>query len=113
MRSAILLFTRFRSRNRIAVQNLECGLENHVEENVRLAANFCIVSMPLGILAEGLRVAKTAVERAKALPCIAGDADIRRQKLIAQALFAQGLTGLGVGHVPVVKQNLKEAITLS
>jgi predicted ATPase len=92
---------------------LEWGLENHVEENVRLAANFCIVSMPLGILAEGLRVAKTAVERAKALPPLAGDADIHRQKLIAQALFAQGLTGMGVGNVPVVKQDLKEAITLS
>ena len=33
---------------------LEWGLENHIEENVRLAANFCIVSSLLGIIAEGV-----------------------------------------------------------
>ena len=92
---------------------LEWGLENHVEETIRLAANFCIISSMLGILAEGLAFAESAVERAKALPPVDGDVDIRRQKLIARALFAQGMVGLGVGNIPLVIQALKEAIAIS
>ncbi|MEP6896396.1 MAG: hypothetical protein ABI986_12380, partial [Chloroflexota bacterium] len=93
---------------------LEWGLENHIEENVRLAANFCVISQGLGILAEGVRIAKTAIERAKALPPAAsGDADIRRQKLIAKALCAQGMLGLGAGNIPLAMQDLKEAIAIS
>ncbi len=92
---------------------LEWGLENHVEETIRLAANFCIISSMLGILAEGLAFAESAVERAKALPPVDGDVDTRRQKLLARALFAQGIVGLGVGNIPFVIQALKEAIAIS
>ena len=92
---------------------LEWGLENHVEENVRLAANFCISASMLGILAEGVEWAKTAVERAKALPPADGEANLHRQKLIARALFAQGVVGFGTGNMPLVIQNLKEAIAIS
>jgi tetratricopeptide (TPR) repeat protein len=105
------------NRANVEVENLraalEWGLENHVEENVRLAANFCIVSSLLGILAEGVASAGTAVERAKALPPVEGDANIHRQMLIAKALFMQGMVGMGVGNMPFVLQAFKEAIAIS
>ncbi|HEX9839655.1 MAG TPA: adenylate/guanylate cyclase domain-containing protein, partial [Anaerolineales bacterium] len=92
---------------------LEWGLENHVEENVRLAANFCTISSMLSVPAEGVTIVKTAVECARALPPVEGDANLHRQKLIARALFAQGMVGLGVGNIPQVMQALKEAIAIS
>ncbi len=93
---------------------LEWGLENHAEENLRLAANFCSISTIAGVPAEGVRVAATAVERAKAMPPAAGgEAALYRQKLIARALFAQGMVGLGVGNMPFVVSALREAIALS
>ena len=115
----------FRSENIIAMINqakdegenfraaLAWGLENHVEENVRLAANFCIVSSVLGISVEGVTMANAAVERARALPSVSGDADTHRQQLIARALFMQGMVGLGVGNMPLVLQVLGEAIAIS
>ena len=60
-----------------------------------------------------LAICKIAVERAKALPPVEGDADLHRQKLIARALFAQGMVGMGVGNMPFVLQVLKEAIAIS
>jgi predicted ATPase/class 3 adenylate cyclase len=92
---------------------LEWGLENHAEENVRLAANFCAASTMLSIPAEGVTIVTTAVERARALPPVEGEANIHRQKLIARALFVQGMVGLGVGNIPLVMQALKEAIAIS
>ena len=105
------------SRAKDEVENfraaLEWGLENHVEENVRLAANFCTVASMLGMLGEGVIIANAAVERAKALPPVNGDANLRRQKSIARALFMQGMMGMGVGNMPLVVQTLREAITIS
>ncbi len=92
---------------------LEWGLENHVEDNLRLAANFCVVTGMLGIPAEGVASANIAVERAGTLPPGSGDADVHRQKLIARALFAQGLAGLALGNMPHVVQVLREAIEIS
>jgi predicted ATPase/class 3 adenylate cyclase len=92
---------------------LEWGLENQTEENVRLAANYCAISSLLGTLAEGFAVTKIAVDRAKALPPVDGDAHVHRQKLIARALFTHGMIGLGVGNMPVVIETLKEAIAIS
>jgi predicted ATPase/class 3 adenylate cyclase len=92
---------------------LEWGLENHVEENVRLAANFCTTSTMLSIPAEGVEIVIAAVERARALPPVEGEAHIQRQKLIARALFVQGMVGLGVGNIPLVTQAVKEAIAIS
>ncbi|HXQ32817.1 MAG TPA: hypothetical protein VN843_02225, partial [Anaerolineales bacterium] len=57
--------------------------------------------------------AKTAVEHAKELPASAGDGNIRRQKFMARALFAQGMVGIGTGNMPRAIEVLKEAITIS
>jgi predicted ATPase len=91
----------------------EWGLENHTEENLRLAANFCATATTLSVPAEGVGIARAAVERARALPPAAGDAHLYRQKLVARALFVQGMVGLGVGNMPVVISTLKEAIAIS
>jgi predicted ATPase len=92
---------------------LEWGSENHVEENLRLAANFCLVSSLIGILGEGLEWAGRAIEYAKALPPVDGGADIHRKKLIAKTLYVQGMVGLGIGKIPLVLSSLKEAIAIS
>jgi predicted ATPase/class 3 adenylate cyclase len=93
---------------------LEWGLEHHPEENVRLAANFCVTSSMLSLPAEGVGIVRAAVKRAKALPPAAGgDADLYRKKLMARALFVQGMVGLGVGKIPLVIEALQEAIAIS
>jgi predicted ATPase len=92
---------------------LEWGLENHTEENVRLAANFCVTSTMLSVPAEGVAIVMAAVKRAKALPPVEGVADLYRKKLIARALFVQGMVGLGVGKIPLVVESLQEAIAIS
>jgi predicted ATPase/class 3 adenylate cyclase len=91
----------------------EWGLENHVEDAVHLAANLCIVSGWMSNPAEGLALCKSAIERTKSLPPVVGNATIHRQKLIAKALFAEGMVGLGQGNLPRVVQALQEAITIS
>jgi len=115
----------YRSENMLAMVNranaevenfraaLEWGLENQVEENVRLAANFCSIADMLGILAEGTAITSAAIQRVRALPPVSGDADLHRQKLIAKALFLQGLGSMGTGNIPFVVQVLKEAIAIS
>ena len=93
---------------------LEWGLENHPEENVRLAANFCTTSTMLSVPAEGVAIVIAAIERVKALPSAAGgNADLYRKKLMARALFVQGMVGLGVGNIPIVVEALQEAIAIS
>jgi predicted ATPase/class 3 adenylate cyclase len=92
---------------------LEWGLENHVEENLRLAGNFCIVSSLMGILVEGVERAGSAIRRARALPPAGGEADLHRQKLIGRALFMQGMVGMGAGNMPLTIQVLREAIATS
>jgi predicted ATPase/class 3 adenylate cyclase len=93
---------------------LQWGLENHTEENVRLAANFCVVSSMLpGAMAEGVTAARNAVERLRSLPAVSGEADLRRQKIVARALFAMGMMGMGMGDNPFSVRALGEAITLS
>lgn len=92
---------------------LEWGLDNHTEENLRLAANFCMVSSWLGILQEGVTAARAAVDRAKALPPAAGEAQVHRQKLFARALFAQGTVGFGTGNMPAAIESLREAIAIA
>ncbi len=92
---------------------LDWGAENHTEENLRIAANFCVVSSLTGINREGVERVGNAIERAKALSPVEGDADIHRKKLLAKALYVQGMIGLGVGNMPLVLQALKEAIAIS
>jgi len=105
------------SRAKDEIENLraalEWGLENHIEENLRLASNFCVVSSLIGILGEGIEWTSTTIERVKALPPVEGNADIHRKKLIAKALFMQGMVGMGIGKMPLVLQSLKEAIAIS
>ncbi len=92
---------------------LEWGSEKHIEENLRLAANFCTVSSLIGINREGVERVGRAIELAKALPPVEGDANIHRNKLIAKALYVQGMVGIGVGNMPLALQVLKEAIAIS
>jgi predicted ATPase/class 3 adenylate cyclase len=93
---------------------LEWGLEHHAEENVRLAANFCVTSAMLSMPAEGVGILMAATERARSLPLASGgDADLYRKKLFARALFVQGMVGLGVGNIPLVVAALQEAIAIS
>jgi predicted ATPase/class 3 adenylate cyclase len=92
---------------------LEWGLENHVEDAVHLAANFCVVCGWISSQADGLALAGSAVERARFLPPGDGNAKDRRQKMIARALYAQGMVGLGLGDMPSVVKALQEAIAIS
>ncbi len=93
---------------------LDWGLEKHVEEAVRLAANFCTFLQWLGRSAEGVAFVQSAVERAQALPPAADEsANTVRQKLIARALFTQGVAGTMLGNFPLAKRVLKEAIAIS
>jgi predicted ATPase/class 3 adenylate cyclase len=92
---------------------LEWGLEKHVEETVRLAANFCVISSWMSNPAEGVEMAELAIERVKTLPPVVGEAEIQRQKLIARAFFTRGIVGLGQGNISQVMQALKEAIAIS
>jgi len=105
------------SRSNDEVENmraaLEWGSENHIEENLRLAANFCVVSSLIGINREGVEWVESAIKLAKTLPPVDGDAGSHRKNLIAKALFTQGMVGLGVGNMPLVLQALQEAIAIS
>ncbi len=92
---------------------LEWGLENHVEEAIHLAANFCIVCGWISNQMEGAELARTAIEQARSLPPEDAGANQHRQKMIARALFAQGMIGLGRGDLPEVAQALQEAIAIS
>jgi tetratricopeptide (TPR) repeat protein len=92
---------------------LEWGLENHVEETVHLAANFCLVSDWFSNQALGLAMVKSAIEKAKTLPPVGGNANIQRQDSFARAFFAQGMVQLSKGLLPLSKQALQQAISIS
>ena len=92
---------------------IEWGLEQHTEGVVHLAGLYCIISSWISKQAEGMAFVQTSLERAKSLPPAEGDANIHRQKIIARALFAQGMTGLGQGNIQMVFQALQEAIAIS
>ncbi len=90
---------------------VEWGLENHLEEAIRLAGNFCMVTGWMGIrLDEGLALCRSAIDRIRALPVVDGQANIERQKSLSRALFAQGMVGLSHGNMPIVIQDLQDAI---
>jgi tetratricopeptide (TPR) repeat protein len=92
---------------------MEWGLENHIEDTVHLAANFCVILGWISNQTEGLRLVRLAVEQARSLPPEDGNANSHRQKSIARALFAQGMVGLGQGDLPSVVRVLQEAIAIS
>src|SRR6266508_6681748 len=92
---------------------LEWGLENHIEDAVHLAGNYCILSSWISKQTDGLAFVKTALERVKSLPPVDGEVYIRRQKIIAKALFAQGMIGFGQGNTSLAEQAFQEAIAIS
>ena len=92
---------------------VEWGQEKHVEETCAWPRNYCIATGAPGLMSEGVEAAKNAVERARLLPPVPGEAGLARQKLIARALFAQGMVGMGVGDLHAVLQALQEAIDLA
>ena len=92
---------------------LEWGLENHIEEAIRLAANFCLVSDWLSSQTMGLIMVKTAFEKIQSLPPLEGSVNVRLQGFLARAFFAQGMIALSKGYLPLSKQSCYEAISIS
>ena len=93
---------------------IEWGLENHVEESIRLATNFCLATGWMGSRQmDGLTLCRSAINRVKSLPPVEGTANIQRQKSLAKASFAHGLVGMSSGSMLLVIQDLQEAIALS
>jgi predicted ATPase/class 3 adenylate cyclase len=90
---------------------LEWGLENNIENAIHLAANFCIVSGWISGLREDLPLVQSTIERIQSLPPLEGEDQIQRQKMIARALFALGMTNMGAGIESV--RDLQEAIAIS
>jgi predicted ATPase/class 3 adenylate cyclase len=92
---------------------LEWGLEYHPEAALRLAANLCIVSSWTGNQIECLALVKSALEGAHSLPPVEGEAHTNRQRLLAKALFAQGMAGMSSVGLPFAMQSLREAIPVA
>jgi len=92
---------------------VEWGMQHHTEAALHLAANYCIVSSLTGNQAEGLALLKSALDRFRALPLTEGEAHIYRQKLLAKALFAQGLISITSAAVPQGVQATQEAISIA
>jgi tetratricopeptide (TPR) repeat protein len=90
---------------------VEWALDNHVEKSIRLAGNFCLVTGWMGNrMDDGLMLCKTAIDRVRSLPPIDRPANSERQKFLAKALFAKGMVGMSHGNMPIVIQDLQDAI---
>jgi len=92
---------------------LEWGLDHHAEEAVHLAANLCIISGWMGNQADALAGVNLALNRIRSLPPTEGEANTIRQKIMAKALFAQGMIGMSGGNIPSALESLREAISLA
>lgn len=92
---------------------LEWGTEYHLDEAIRLAANYCLVSDWFSNQRLGITMVKSVVEKAQSLPLLEGDAYRQRQTLFARAFFAQGLIELSRGNLPLSNRALQEAISIS
>ena len=91
---------------------VEWGMQHHPESALHLAANYCIVSSFLGAQGEGLALLKSALDRFHSLaPTEDGALLAHRQKILAKALFAQGLISMTGADVPLGMQSLKAAIS--
>jgi predicted ATPase/class 3 adenylate cyclase len=90
---------------------VEWALDNHVEKSIRLAGNFCLVTGWIGNrMDDGLTLCRTAIDRVRSLPPVSGTANLERQKFLAKALFAEGMVGMSHGNMPIVIQDLQDAI---
>ncbi len=92
---------------------LEWGMEHHTEVTLHLAANYCLISGSLVNAAEALRLLKSALDQVRSLAPAEGETNLNRQKLIASALFVQGMVGMGGAGFPQVLQSFQEAIAIS
>ncbi len=92
---------------------LEWSLENHVKDSIRLAANYCLVSDWYSNQRLGLTMVKSAIAKARSLPPAESNAFKKQHDYLARALFAQGLIELSRGNLPLSKQSLQEAISIS
>jgi predicted ATPase/class 3 adenylate cyclase len=93
---------------------VEWGLDHHVEDAIQVAANFCLIAGWMGThLDDGLRLCRLAIERVQALPAVDDAENVERQRKLAKALFVEGLTGMGSGHMPLVIRDLQEAIAMA
>jgi predicted ATPase/class 3 adenylate cyclase len=93
---------------------VEWGLENYPQEALRLAANFCLATGWMGSrLEDGLSLCRSAIERVNALDPVTGEASLNRQKLLAKALFTQGMVGFSTGNMSKAIQDLEAAIALA
>ena len=93
---------------------VEWGLENHADESLRLASNFCIVMGFIGSSpADGLGLCRSAIDKVKSLEPASEDIQLQRQRLLAKALFIQGMVGFSMGNMPVVIRDFQDAIAFS
>ncbi|HKG55073.1 MAG TPA: hypothetical protein VKB04_12495 [Anaerolineales bacterium] len=92
---------------------VEWGTQNHTEAVLHLAANYCIVSSLTGNNAEGLALLKSALEHFRTLPPTQGEAHVYRHKLLARALFANGLISITSAAVPQGLEATQEAISIA
>lgn len=92
---------------------LEWGVENDPDSAIHLAANFTIVSSWTGSLKEGLEWIKLALDRFRALPPGQGEIAALRQRLLAKALFAQGMVNMATGYNKLSRQSLQEATSIA
>jgi len=90
---------------------VEWGLQHHPDSTLDLVANYCIVSSLTGKHAEGMALLKTALDRFRPLALAEENARIDRQKILAKALFVQGLVGITGADIPLGMQALQEAIS--
>jgi predicted ATPase len=91
---------------------IEWGLDRYPEQAIHLAGYYCVISSWVNKQAEGMALVQVALEKVRSLPPLEGDAAIHRKKLIARALFAQGMVGMSQGNMNLVVDLLQEAIVL-
>ena len=90
---------------------VEWGLEKHPDQAVRLAANFCLATGWMGSrMEDGLSLCRSAIDRVRSLPPVDDVANIERQRLLAKALFSQGMVGMSHGNMHTVIQDLQDGI---
>jgi tetratricopeptide (TPR) repeat protein len=88
-------------------------MEHHLEAELDLAANYCVVVRWLGNVTEALGYLKSSLHNVRSLPPVEGEAALQRQKRIAKAQFVLGMGGLSGSSLPEVTQSLQEAISIS
>jgi predicted ATPase/class 3 adenylate cyclase len=91
----------------------EWGLEHDQNAGIHIAANLCLATSFAGTQTEGLVALLASIERLRGLPEVEGAALILRQKLLAKALFVNGMITLEIGTFGKSVQVLEEAISLS